>query len=538
MSPERLILLTKMSIPSKGNTILRPLEFTEIMPPEGQVLQVPMPGNQHGKIKIVAAVTVLVFSAIITITITFIYSSEEKIFSKGVENAIVVEASSTSSAIYVYQWPIEKKHNTGLVTEISYCSVKGPGITAYRKNPKQAAKSLLPCLNNTKTVIPKADHSTTRIYFAATNAVRLLEYHDKAAAQTILAEIQHLIKSLPFSFGNFHILSAQELGSFNWITANYLDGRFIQQGNNHPRVPFIFQRTLGALHLGGVSAHIAFTPKRNVKKFGTPATVKLYGKNYKIYAYSFHCYGRYEAERRYLVNLYQASEAKTTYESPCWPSGYNKTVSMDDLFGSLCTASKRPANYKPDDEITFKGTGNPAKCQELVYLLFDFEACAGKSYCSFDGIYMPKIRGKFMAFSGFYHISRALRLPTSFSVTSFSETLLSFCTKGWAELKFILPDDKDCDIRQYCFDGFLMHTLLIHGYKFSPIRWKKISFMETVNGIHVKWSLGYMLSITNTIPQEIEEIRSKISTTTFQIVLSVFVGTGIISILVICKLML
>ncbi|XP_042187619.1 ectonucleoside triphosphate diphosphohydrolase 3 isoform X4 [Callorhinchus milii] len=461
MSPERLILLTKMSIPSKGNTILRPLEFTEIMPPEGQVLQVPMPGNQHGKIKIVAAVTVLVFSAIITITITFIYSSEEKIFSKGVENAIVVEASSTSSAIYVYQWPIEKKHNTGLVTEISYCSVKGPGITAYRKNPKQAAKSLLPCLNNTKTVIPKADHSTTRIYFAATNAVRLLEYHDKAAAQTILAEIQHLIKSLPFSFGNFHILSAQELGSFNWITANYLDGRFIQ-----------------------------------------------------------------------------ASEAKTTYESPCWPSGYNKTVSMDDLFGSLCTASKRPANYKPDDEITFKGTGNPAKCQELVYLLFDFEACAGKSYCSFDGIYMPKIRGKFMAFSGFYHISRALRLPTSFSVTSFSETLLSFCTKGWAELKFILPDDKDCDIRQYCFDGFLMHTLLIHGYKFSPIRWKKISFMETVNGIHVKWSLGYMLSITNTIPQEIEEIRSKISTTTFQIVLSVFVGTGIISILVICKLML
>uniref|UniRef100_V9KLG9 Ectonucleoside triphosphate diphosphohydrolase 3 n=1 Tax=Callorhinchus milii TaxID=7868 RepID=V9KLG9_CALMI len=367
--------------------------------------------------------------------------------------------------------------------------------------------------------------------------MRLLELQDKPAAQRILSEIEALFKTLPFNFGRVHILTGREEAIYAWISANYLKGNLVKRNNKQYRHPFIV-RTSGALDLGGASTQIAFTPRRILNKLATPAKVMLYGHKYVIYTQSFECYGKDEAERRYLVNIYQASESKWPYQSPCWPSGYNETVSMKDLFGSLCTASKRPANYKPDDEITFTGTGNPAKCQELVYLLFDFEACAGKSYCSFDGIYMPKIRGKFMAFSGFYHISRALRLPTSFSVTSFSETLLSFCTKGWAELKFILPDDKDCDIRQYCFDGFLMHTLLIHGYKFSPIRWKKISFMETVNGIHVKWSLGYMLSITNTIPQEIEEIRSKISTTTFQIVLSVFVGTGIISILVICKLML
>lgn len=83
------------------------------------------------------------------------------------------------------------------------------------------------------------------------------------------------------------------------------------------------------------------------------------------------------------------------YESPCWPLGYNETIPLKDLFGSVCTESKKPANYKPDDEITFNGIGKPAECLKLVYLLFDFKACAGKHYCSFNGIYMPKIRGKF-----------------------------------------------------------------------------------------------------------------------------------------------
>ncbi|XP_007896335.1 ectonucleoside triphosphate diphosphohydrolase 3 isoform X3 [Callorhinchus milii] len=409
--------------------------------------------------KLIIAISVMFCSLLIIISVSIAFATKKKILSSGLKYGIILDAGSSRTTAFVYQWPAEKKHNTGLVTEKYHCRIEGPGIATYKENPKQAAIAILDCLNRTLKIIPKERYSTTQVCLAATAGMRLLELQDKPAAQRILSEIEALFKTLPFNFGRVHILTGREEAIYAWISANYLKG-----------------------------------------------------------------------------NLVKASESKWPYQSPCWPSGYNETVSMKDLFGSLCTASKKPANYKPDDEITFTGTGNPAKCQELVYLLFDFKACAGKHYCSFSGIYQPTVRGKFMAFSAFYYTKRALKLPTSFTLTTFTETLWSFCTKSWAELKVMLPKDKDRYRKGYCFSGNYMRTLLISGYKFKPASWKRISFNKKVDGNEVNWSLGYMLNVTNQIPREIKGKENMIKLAILSKVLIVFSSLLMFSIFIIYQM--
>lgn len=42
---------------------------------------------------------------------------------------IVLDAGSSHTSVYVYQWPAEKENNTGMVQQTHVCNVKGtPGV--------------------------------------------------------------------------------------------------------------------------------------------------------------------------------------------------------------------------------------------------------------------------------------------------------------------------------------------------------------------------------------------------------------------------
>ncbi|KAK2090094.1 hypothetical protein P7K49_031350 [Saguinus oedipus] len=41
------------------------------------------------------------------------------------EYGIVLDAGSSRTTVYVYQWPAEKENNTGVVSQTFKCSVKG-----------------------------------------------------------------------------------------------------------------------------------------------------------------------------------------------------------------------------------------------------------------------------------------------------------------------------------------------------------------------------------------------------------------------------
>ena len=60
----------------------------------------------------------------------------------------------------------------------------------------------------------------------------------------------------------------------------------------------------GALDMGGASTQITFIPRNFTGIVPHDLQqLKLYGTEYKVYTYSYLCYGKNEAERRFLAQL-------------------------------------------------------------------------------------------------------------------------------------------------------------------------------------------------------------------------------------------
>lgn len=83
-------------------------------------------------------------------------------------------------------------------------------------------------------------------------------------------------------------------------------------------------------------------------------------------------------------------------DNPCYPRNYNTALTVKYFCGSLCTQSLRPANYYPNQSVSFRGTGDPGLCQEMVSLLFNLTACRNQEDCPFDRVHQPKVKGNFV----------------------------------------------------------------------------------------------------------------------------------------------
>ena len=71
------------------------------------------------------------------------------------------------------------------------------------------------------------------------------------------------------------------------------------------------KETTGALDLGGASTQISFAAEEKVGlNTSDIMKVTLYGYEYTLYTHSFQCYGRNEAEKRFLATLLQVPEPR------------------------------------------------------------------------------------------------------------------------------------------------------------------------------------------------------------------------------------
>ncbi|XP_072883220.1 ectonucleoside triphosphate diphosphohydrolase 1 isoform X5 [Hemitrygon akajei] len=210
---------------------------------------------------------------------------------------IVLDAGSSHTALYIYQWPAEKMNNTGLVEQLTSCNVKGPGISSYWRNVDQAGLSLKACLDKAKQSIPEEQHSETPVYLGATAGMRLLRLQNQTQAEKLLQTVEKFIDSYPFDFQGARIISGMDEGAFGWITINYLMGNFgmVSAGGN--------PNTLGALDLGGASTQITFIPSSLIESPENAMDFRLYGRNYHMYTHSFLCYGKDQAMKMLLQSL-------------------------------------------------------------------------------------------------------------------------------------------------------------------------------------------------------------------------------------------
>uniref|UniRef100_A0A668AT33 Ectonucleoside triphosphate diphosphohydrolase 3 n=1 Tax=Myripristis murdjan TaxID=586833 RepID=A0A668AT33_9TELE len=391
------------------------------------------------------------------------------------EYGIVIDSGSSRSTVYLYEWPGEKKNETGVVKEVLHCRVAGNGISDMGVDPvKDAAswKGFKACMVNVTENIPPEKHNKTPLFLGATAGMRLLQMEDEKRSNEVLANLRKYLGSLPFMFQNASIISGQEEGLYGWITVNYLMGNFLE--------------TVGSMDLGGASTQIAFAVQEDLRG-DDYLQVRLYGYPYNVYTHSFLCYGKNEMDKRIQD---KQSQNRTYVYNPCYAEGYNTTTKASVIYNSQCT--QKPEDYNPDQDIVMVGDPDADKCVRIVRSLFDFKNCSSAS-CSFNGVEQPPVTGDFMV------TCHAKKGHDRHSAVE------KFCQTHWT-----LTKEKhwvsERHLKTYCYTGHYVLTLLANGYKFDTDTWKNIAFQRQVKDTSVGWSLGYMLSMSNMIPSEARDV--------------------------------
>ncbi|KFU91464.1 Ectonucleoside triphosphate diphosphohydrolase 1, partial [Chaetura pelagica] len=418
---------------------------------------------------------------------------------------IVLDAGSSHTNLYVYEWPAEKENNTGVVQQVEVCKVKGPGISGYSHAPEKAGPSLEQCLRQAEEVIPSKQYQETPVYLGATAGMRLLSLENRSAADKVLSSVEKMLRSAPFNFQGARIISGKEEGAYGWITINYLLGNFKQvlyQGQVHIRIMSF--ETSGALDLGGASTQITFVPdKLSSEPPENMLHFRLYGKDYLVYTHSFLCYGKDQALQQKLAEDLQASTSVIeSLLDPCFHQGYQRTINISDFFKNPCTAAKK--KQLPFSQLYIQGEGDYQKCRGNIQKLFNKTYCPYSS-CSFNGIYLPPLQGDFGAFSAFYFVMNFLNLTSEQSPVALDKvtsTIESFCARPWHEVKTAYHQIKEKYLSEYCFSGVYILSLLENGYEFTEENWQRIEFLGKIGSSDAGWTLGYMLNLTNMIPAE------------------------------------
>uniref|UniRef100_A0A668AXE5 Ectonucleoside triphosphate diphosphohydrolase 3 n=1 Tax=Myripristis murdjan TaxID=586833 RepID=A0A668AXE5_9TELE len=392
---------------------------------------------------------------------------------------IVIDSGSSRSTVYLYEWPGEKKNETGVVKEVLHCRVAGNGISDMGVDPvKDAAswKGFKACMVNVTENIPPEKHNKTPLFLGATAGMRLLQMEDEKRSNEVLANLRKYLGSLPFMFQNASIISGQEEGLYGWIT----------------RLTVMLGKTVGSMDLGGASTQIAFAVQEDLRG-DDYLQVRLYGYPYNVYTHSFLCYGKNEMDKRIQ------DKNRTYVYNPCYAEGYNTTTKASVIYNSQCT--QKPEDYNPDQDIVMVGDPDADKCVRIVRSLFDFKNCSSAS-CSFNGVEQPPVTGDFMkerfsfCFPFHKHLTKHLQHPRR----CISNLLLIpplTKEKHWVSERHL---------KTYCYTGHYVLTLLANGYKFDTDTWKNIAFQRQVKDTSVGWSLGYMLSMSNMIPSEARDV--------------------------------
>uniref|UniRef100_A0A8C3P3V6 Ectonucleoside triphosphate diphosphohydrolase 1 n=1 Tax=Chrysemys picta bellii TaxID=8478 RepID=A0A8C3P3V6_CHRPI len=166
--------------------------------------------------------------ALAAIALVAMAVSQNKPLPKNIKYGIVLDAGSSHTNLYVYEWPAEKENDTGVVHQVEVCKVEGLGISGYSQDTEKAGLSLQHCMKRAQEVVPEQQHRETPVYLGATAGMRLLSLQNRSMADRVLSAVEKTLRSSPFNFQGARVISGQEEGAYGWITINYLLGNFKQ----------------------------------------------------------------------------------------------------------------------------------------------------------------------------------------------------------------------------------------------------------------------------------------------------------------------
>ena len=161
------------------------------------------------------AFSILIFAIIFAIHLITAYCIRLKPFTN---YAIVFDAGSSHTEMFVYDWPADKSHGLGTtsaVNEFFVCqleriiindpikrnrSIKFKAISDFEENLNLLQDYFRPCLDQAILKIPSNRHKFTPIFLGATAGMRLARLHNKTKARQTLETIREIFSHTPFQF--------------------------------------------------------------------------------------------------------------------------------------------------------------------------------------------------------------------------------------------------------------------------------------------------------------------------------------------------
>jgi Golgi nucleoside diphosphatase len=383
---------------------------------------------------------------------------------------IIIDAGSSGSRIYLYEWPERLDKTLPLVEQASInqtvVSTKTSiSLESFATNPTSVSTSLSPLITYVQKYLPKNKWSTTPIYLKATAGMRALP----VSSQTpIIAAVQTYLATTGFEFQPSYakVIPGTDEGAFGWITTNYALQLLTIANPN----------TVGALDMGGASTQITFNPASTPTNY--EYTLNLGQNTFDLYTYSYPI-GQDQALRVLLAGLVNDSviDANGNIANPCYLVGYNETY----LTGPTLVV----------------GTGDLDDCSMYVekYLVISSGDCTN---CGVGNVYQPPITGDFYAFSGFAYTFNFFGLGNSTTIADLHEMTAIYCS---TPMQTVIEDNPSMAVsflKVYCFTGVYQEELLLK-YGFTEDA-NTLSVTTQVGNIELTYALGAMIYEAGLLP--------------------------------------
>ncbi|CAF1675672.1 unnamed protein product [Rotaria magnacalcarata] len=466
--------------------------------------------------KLIAIVSIFV-TILSVVGLTVLVVLWHKKLSPFQDYALVVDAGSTHSKIFLYTWPADKSDGLGetsRITQVKACNVPGGAITSISDPTLVNAKEYFDsAMSDCISEIPSTRKSRAYIFLGGTAGLRLFNMSNSSYTNSLLASTRAYFSTLGVLIkapeSQVRIISGSEEGLSGWISTNILMGQLFE--NNKP-----FD-TYGVSDMGGASTQISFiSPNATNDRFD----MTLFDTQYDLYSHSYLCYGTEQLRLLHLGQLVNKANGSLRIDEPCLQYGYLQNLTYDNIFNTPCAQNQYAplSSLDTSSKFTFVGLGNSTRCSVLLQERLNESVCTSTT-CSFNNVYQPKPISaslKFIAISAWYTTFQNLAPNVSlspdqdgnfnFSKVNFSQikaAINAICNQPWSDQ---LPP-KDQYRPFLCFNSMYHWTLLEYGYSMNDTNLRNFQIVKKINSNDIGWTLGFMINQTNTISAEFRPTR-------------------------------
>ncbi|UJR31782.1 hypothetical protein I4U23_019260 [Adineta vaga] len=471
-----------------------------------------MVSRYHVIFVIASAVGALSLAAIITLIVLWF-----TILTPFQDYALVVDAGSSHSKIFLYTWPADKSDGLGTTSRVNQVySYEAPGgpLSSVNGTTVNGVKqyfdlAMTNCLNQ----IPSTRKSRTLIFLGATAGLRLFNITNSSFISDLLNSTRSYFSTLGVLFrspeSQVRIIDGSEEGLSGWISTNILFKQLYE--NNKPL------ETHGVIDMGGASTQLSFiAPDATNERY----TMNLFDTNYDVYSHSYLCYGQDQLRLIYQGQLVQQANGSYSIDDPCLQAGYNQNLSYATISTTACASNRfvAPTGITTTSLITFRGTGNATACRALMGSRLNKTTCSSATNCSFDGVYQPtpiSTSLKFVGFSAIYSAFNTLApfIPlsndtsgnynlASLNLSQIRTAIETVCNQPWSNVTN--PDR----YRPFlCFQTMYHWTLFEYGFHMTDDNLRNFQIVKTIDSNEIGWTLGYMINQTNGLDPEYRPSR-------------------------------